>query len=223
MRPKPEGQCHGHPPPRLDIERELWMDGVTHVAGIDEVGRGAWAGPVVAAAVLLPPERQNLTHILSGVCDSKRISARRREFLFPIITGVALAIGVGRASPTEVDHNGLVPATRMAMVRAIESLAIPPQHLLIDAVDLSSIVKLPQQAMFFGDSISLSVAAASIIAKVTRDRIMRRLHKQYPNYGFARHKGYGTAAHRVALEKHRPTPIHRKSFKPVYNLVRSLS
>ena len=205
--------------PHLALERTLWMDGVIHVAGVDEAGRGAWAGPLVAASVLLPPSRDDLAQALTGVTDSKCLSPRRRETLFPIITRVALAIGVGQASPTRIDRYGLMAATRLAMVRAVEALVIVPEHLLIDAVDLRQKVNIPQQAMFFGDSISLSVAAASIIAKVTRDRIMCQLDSLYPHYGFAKHKGYGTVAHRAALAKHKPTPIHRRSFKPIAALV----
>lgn len=218
MRPKHKRWAHVPPRPHLELERRLWMDGIIRVAGVDESGRGAWAGPLIAAAVLLPPGQDDLTQDLIGVTDSKRISPRQRESLFPVITSVALAVGVGRVSPAEVDRDGLLPATRLAMMLAVEDLALPPQYLLIDAVDMGSIVKLPQQAMFFGDSISLSVAAASIIAKVTRDRIMLRIHSRYPEYGFAQHKGYGTVAHRAALQTHNLAPVHRKSFKPIAEL-----
>lgn len=205
--------------PHLELEQELWMDGFSLIAGIDESGRGAWAGPLVASAVILPFKMDDLKQALTGVDDSKQLSPRQRERLYPLINKVAIAVGIGIASPSEVDRHGLIPATRLAMVGAVENLVTPPQHLIIDAVDLRPILKMPQTSIFYADSLSLSVASASIIAKVTRDRIMRRIHHRYPIYGFAQHKGYGTIAHRAALEQHRPAPVHRKSFRPVAALI----
>ena len=201
--------------PYLKLEKALWKEGYKFVAGLDEVGRGAWAGPVVAAAVVLPSDLRTLRSALVGVTDSKKLSPTRREALFPRVQEVALAIGLGGAGPAEVDSAGLIAATCFAMERAIASLALYPDYLLIDAVDLHSTVDLPQQAMYFGDSISLSIAAASIIAKVSRDRLMVEMDGRIPDYGFARHKGYGTAVHQRALDRLGPCETHRKSYRPV--------
>ena len=179
--------------PSLRFEHRLRKRGFALIAGIDEAGRGAWAGPVVAAAVILPLDRSDLTKALKGVNDSKQLTARQRERWYPVIRSVALAVGVGGAGPEEIDRDGIVPATRAAMERALAMLAVPPDALLIDAVDLRAIVDLPQHSLVRGDSISLSIAAASIVAKVSRDRAMVKLDALYPGYGFWKHKGYGTA------------------------------
>jgi len=201
--------------PRLTYERRLVRAGHRLVAGIDEVGRGAWAGPVVAAAVILPLDTPRLGRLLAGVTDSKQLTARQRERLAETIQAVALAIGVGGAGAAEVDRDGLMAATRAAMQRAVAMLAHQPDALLIDAVDLSSVVPLPQTALIFGDSLSLSIAAASIIAKVSRDRWMVGLDERCPGYGFARHKGYGTAAHSAALARLGVCEQHRRSYAPI--------
>ncbi len=203
--------------PDLCRERELAARGWPLVAGIDEAGRGAWAGPVIAAAVILPLDRPDLERVLQGVRDSKELTPQQREALTPRILEVALAVGVGGAGPREVDAHGIVAATRAAMTRAIAQLAPPPDALLIDALTLPD-VALPQHSLFYADALCLSVAAASVIAKVTRDRIMMALDQYYPGYGLARHKGYGTHEHRLMLAKLGPTAIHRHSYAPVQAL-----
>ncbi len=208
-------QDRGRVRPHLDHERQFWQAGHTHVAGIDEAGRGAWAGPVVAAAVILDLTKADR---LSAVNDSKQLSARQRETLYQIIVDNCRAFGVGHGTVEEIDSIGIVPATRLAMTRALEALSPQPDALIIDAVRLPK-VNLPQSVFFFADSISLSVAAASIIAKVTRDRLMVELDAQYPRYDFARHKGYGTRIHQVALQSIGPCEIHRRSFKPISALL----
>ncbi len=190
------------------------------MAGLDEAGRGAWAGPVVAAAVILPPEPARLRRHLAGVRDSKALTPAEREALFPEILRVALAVGVGMAGPEEIDAMGIVPATRRAMERALEALGVAPEALIVDALSLP--IPLPQRVLVQADARCLSVAAASIVAKVTRDRWMVEMDRVYPGYGFAGHKGYGTPAHRRALQEHGPSPIHRRSFAPVRSFGRGL-
>jgi ribonuclease HII len=201
--------------PHFDYERRFLQAGHARVAGIDEAGRGAWAGPVVAAAVILA---ENKVDRLNGVNDSKQLSPRQRETLYQIIVDNCCAFGVGQGTVEEIDSIGIVPATRLAMTRAIEALLPQPDALIIDAVRLPE-VHLPQSVFFFADSISLSVAAASIIAKVTRDRLMIELDAHYPRYGFARHKGYGTRIHQLALQSSGPCELHRRSFKPISSLL----
>lgn len=201
--------------PSLRFERQLRREGYALVAGIDEVGRGAWAGPVVAAAVILPLGRPRLAAALRGVNDSKQLTARQRERLFDVIRSVALAVGVGGAGAGEVDRDGVAPATRAAMQRAVAMLAPQPEALLVDAVDLRAEAPLPQRAIIRGDALCLSIAAASIIAKVSRDRWMAALEARYPGYGFARHKGYGTAAHAAALARLGVCDLHRRSYAPI--------
>ncbi len=201
--------------PWLDHELQFIRAGYGRVAGIDEAGRGAWAGPVVAAAVILNPAT---VQSLRKVDDSKKLSPDQREELYPAIVDSCIAYGIGQASAGEIDAIGIVPATRLAMTRAIEALSPPPHALIIDAVRLPAI-DLPQAVFNFADSISLSVAAASILAKVTRDRLMIDLDTRYPHYGFARHKGYGTRIHQLALQSVGPCVIHRQSFKPIRELI----
>ena len=205
--------------PSLRLEKKLLAQGYRLVAGIDEAGRGAWAGPVVAAAVILPLDNPKLSSLLSGVNDSKQLTAPQRDRLFEVIHSVAISIGIGGAGPGEVDGDGLLPATRQAMQRAVARLNPQPAALLIDAVNLQSLIALPQRFLNYGDSISLSIAAASIIAKVSRDRAMCALDARYPGYHFARHKGYGTAAHRAALEQLGVSAVHRKSYRPIRSLL----
>jgi ribonuclease HII len=204
--------------PSLTYEIGLWADGFRYVAGLDEAGRGAWAGPVVAAAVILPPDRPELACHLSGVRDSKMLTATRREDLLDIIEQHALAWGVGAVPPREIDAGGIVPATREAMTLALEALSPPADHLLIDHVSLPEL-PLPQLSLPKGDAHILSIAAASIVAKVSRDRMMVNLDVEYPGYGFARHKGYGTPQHQAALARLGPSAIHRFSFAPLQRLV----
>jgi ribonuclease HII len=187
------------------------------VAGLDEAGRGAWAGPVVAAAVVLPPHDPDLCRHLAGVRDSKLLSPARREALLTTICEYALAYGVGLVPPAEIDRLGIVPATQKAMAGALEALSLPPDYLLIDYLSLPE-VALPQQCLPKGDVHVLSIAAASIVAKVSRDRLMIELEQRLPGYGFARHKGYGTAQHQAALRALGPSQAHRLSFAPLREL-----
>jgi len=201
--------------PTLDREHLLTRAGHALIAGIDEAGRGAWAGPVVAAAVIL-----NLleTSSLREVNDSKQLSSRQRDKLYQIIIEQCVAYSVGQGSVEEIDAIGILPATRLAMMRAVAALSPQPDALIIDAVRLPQVDK-PQAVFNFADAISLSVAAASILAKVTRDRLLIELDAQYPAYHFARHKGYGTQIHQAALQSVGPCAIHRRSFKPIRALL----
>ena len=203
--------------PNLDEELALFSAGHVRVAGIDEAGRGAWAGPVCAAAVVLPLDRPDLTALLDGVRDSKQLSPTRREELLAIIGDVAEAVGVGWASPAEIDAMGIALATRQAMARAVAELNGRVGALLIDYVRLPEI-DLPQRVLPKADIHCLSVASASIVAKVTRDRLMVTLDRDYPGYSFARHKGYGTRQHRKALARLGPSSVHRMSWKPIQSL-----
>lgn len=209
------------PVPTLELEHAFWRQNLVYVAGLDEVGRGAWAGPVVAGAVILPQVRRikdwsTLASLraLSGARDSKLLSPRQREGLFEPIRAVALACATGSASREEIDSMGIVRATQLAMQRAVRALTIPPAALLIDALVLPCF-ELPQHAIIHGDQRSLSIACASILAKVTRDRWMVVLDERLPGYAFAQHKGYGTAQHRAALDRLGISPEHRLSFLPV--------
>ncbi|MCS7221690.1 MAG: ribonuclease HII [Anaerolineae bacterium] len=198
----------------LRYEMALWAEGYTRIAGLDEAGRGAWAGPVVAAAVVLPADHMSCVPLLGAVHDSKQLTPEQREQLFLAIREVAAGVGVGIVPASVIDQVGIVLATRQAMEQALRALSRSPDHLLIDALQLPQ-VPYPQQAVTHGDAISLSIAAASIIAKVTRDHILVELDNRYPGYGFARHKGYGTALHRAALARLGPCPEHRRSFRPI--------
>ena len=199
--------------PDLSLEETAWKEGYRSIAGVDEAGRGAWAGPVAAAAVILPSGAPELGRRLSGVRDSKTLSARQREKLFDIIRGAAIAVGVGMIGPEVIVDCGIVAATRQAMAHAILALDPGPDYLLIDYLRLPQ-VDIPQSSIVKGDSKSLSIAAASIIAKVSRDRLMLETAEAYQDYGFDRHKGYGTRAHREALEAHGVTSLHRYTWAP---------
>lgn len=200
--------------PDLSLETPLWQAGLNRLAGLDEAGRGAWAGPVYAAAVVLPPDGEQLLARLPGVRDSKLMTPRQRAAWAEKIRATAAAWGVGWATNAEIDAQGILPATRLAMQRAIAQLAWPPEHLLIDALRLPAL-NLPQTALVRGDQRSLSIASASVLAKTARDAFMVELDGQYPGYGFAAHKGYGTARHRRALDELGPCPQHRFSFAPL--------
>ncbi len=203
------------PTPTLVEEMALFAQGYSFVAGLDEVGRGCLAGPVVAAAVILPLEDAEATLTrLTGVNDSKQLSASLRERLYDTIMQHALAVGIGSSSAEVIDERNILQATKLAMHGALAQLSPAPQALLLDALLLPKIA-LPQRSIIKGDARCLSIAAASIIAKVTRDRLMVALHEQYPQYGFDQHKGYGTEAHLAALHTHGATPHHRHSFAPV--------
>ncbi len=200
--------------PDLREERALARKGYTRVAGIDEAGRGAWAGPVVAAAVIWP-RRARLPY---PIRDSKLLSPAQREALYPLICQASIAWGVGQASHAEIDALGIVPATRLAMTRAVQALPLAPDALLIDAVKLPNLPQ-HQRVLYHADTLCLSVAAASILAKVTRDRQMTELDALYPGYGFLSHKGYGTQMHREALARLGISPIHRQTYRPVASQV----
>ena len=202
--------------PTLDLERALWANGALWVAGIDEAGRGAWAGPVAAAAVILPQIRAfNLE--LKGVRDSKKMTPAQRDAWAQVVRESVVSCGVGLASAAEIDALGILPATRLACHRSIASLAVIPDHLLLDYLHLPELA-IPQTALPKGDALSLSIAAASVLAKTHRDAILCDLDAQYPGYGFADHKGYGTAVHRRALQHLGPSPEHRLSYEPLRNL-----
>jgi len=199
------------------IEEELLeARGYQLIAGIDEVGRGALAGPVVAAAVILP--RQVNVPWLAEVRDSKQLTPARRELLFHRIHEIAISIGIGAAPHYLVDKKGIIKATRLAMKKAIDQLSPPPQFLLIDYMYLPR-VKLPQKGITNGDNLCLSIACASIIAKVARDQLMVAFDRTYPGYGLAQHKGYGTREHFACLSRLGPCPIHRRSFRPVRDIM----
>ncbi|NLE43893.1 MAG: ribonuclease HII [Chloroflexi bacterium] len=204
------------PQPNLREERSLQATGHCHVAGVDEAGRGAWAGPVYAGAVVLPLDRPDLSAALAGVRDSKLLRPHQREELLTVILTTAIAVGLGWSESMEIDEIGIVPATRRAMQRAIEALSTPADALLVDHIALPDLA-LPQRSLPKADLHCLSVAAASIVAKVARDHRMIELDRFYPGYGLAQHKGYGTQAHRTALECLGPTPIHRTSWGPFQN------
>jgi len=197
-----------HPFPTLEFEQILWNDGFTRIAGIDEAGRGAWAGPVTAAAVILPVD-PSLMQTLNRVRDSKLMTPLAREAWAPRIKESAVGWGVGLASVEEIDTVGIVPATKLAARRAIENLLI--DYLITDYLIFPEI-DLPQTALVKGDQRSLSVAAASVLAKTSRDALMRNLDGLYPGYGFAHHKGYGTRLHQEAIRMLKQSEIHRKSF-----------
>ena len=202
-----------------EFEQDTHRKGYEHIAGIDEAGRGPLAGPVVSAAVILPPG-----FACQGVTDSKKLSEKRREALFPLIKRQALAVGIGMADHREIDRINILAASLLSMKRAVQDLAagpnflgpdfLLPDFLLIDGkftIDMD----LPQRAIVKGDSRSISIAAASIIAKVTRDRYMAKLHTTYPLYNFIQHKGYPTKAHKQAIIQHGPCPFHRTTFNGV--------
>lgn len=193
----------------LTEEKKLWQQGYLLLAGIDEAGRGPMAGPVVAAACILPAKFD-----LPGLNDSKLLSESKREKLFAQIQAQAVAYALGSAEPAEIDALNILESTKLAMKRAVEGLKVRPHYLLIDALTLPT-VKLPQLGLVRGDQLSATIAAASILAKVTRDRIMVELSSVYPGYMFAKNKGYGTSEHKKALRRLGPSPIHRRSFAPV--------
>lgn len=188
------------------IEQTIWDQGYTMVCGVDEAGRGPLAGPVCAAAVILPPSVD-----IAGLDDSKRLSDKRRRELFPVIKERAIAYGIAIADHNEIDEINILQATYLAMERAIANLSVRPDFALIDG-NRSKDFGLPVQTVVHGDSLSASIAAASILAKVTRDDYMLEIAKEYPQYGFEIHKGYGTKAHYEALREHGHCPIHRLSF-----------
>jgi ribonuclease HII len=192
------------------FEQHLEQEGNLPVAGVDEVAVGAWAGPVIAAAVVLPHDIS-----LAGLNDSKLLSPKQRAAIFDAIRKCAIAIGVGRGEVTEIDRLNVYWAAMLARQRAVEALALTPVHVLVDGKRRITGVKLPQTPIVEGDWLHPAISAASIIAKVTRDRLMEELGALYPGYGFERHKGYGTPAHLTALVQLGPLPVHRHSYRSV--------
>ncbi len=193
-------------------ESEAALKGFKAVAGVDEAGRGPLAGPVVAAAVILPAA-------LKGVDDSKKLTPEKRDELFELVQKNAISFGVGQASVQEIDTINIYRASQLAMQRAIEALHVKADFLLTDAMPLPALSKIPQKPLIHGDALSSSIAAASILAKVTRDRMMEKMHIQYPQYGFDGHKGYGTEIHVKALQEHGACPEHRLTFAPVMEVL----
>jgi ribonuclease HII len=199
--------------PSISFESDLWDEGILHIAGLDEAGRGALAGPVSVGAVILPNDKALLSSTLNGVNDSKQLTPHKRESLAKPIMEIAIAWAVGFATPEEIDMQGIVRATRLAAIRALHQFTINPQYLLTDfRLELPQI-NIPQRSIIKGDAHCLSIACASILAKTERDALMRELDSQYPGYGLGKHKGYGTQAHRSAMKRKGLSPIHRRSFK----------
>lgn len=194
-----------------EFENELYNNEINFIAGIDEVGRGPLVGPVVTAAVILPKDFYD-----ERINDSKKLTEKKRELLYDVIMENALSVGIGISSSEVIDEINILNATKKAMIEAINNLSIKPEHLLIDAVKLD--IDIPQTSIIKGDAKSQSIASASIIAKVTRDRMMVELDKKYPMYDFKHNKGYGTKKHIEALYKYGPLKEHRKSFAPVSEL-----
>ena len=187
-------------------EKRAGEQGFSAVCGIDEAGRGPLAGPVCAAAVILPPDCD-----IPGLNDSKKLSEKKREALFPVIQEKALAFGIGWATAEEIDRVNILQATFLAMARAVEALPAPADYALVDGNRMPPL-PIPGETIVKGDATSASIAAASILAKVSRDRLLRRLDEEHPEYGFAKHKGYGTRLHYEMLERYGPSPVHRRTF-----------
>jgi ribonuclease HII len=199
--------------PSTFFESELWNSGLQYIAGLDEAGRGALAGPVSVGAVILPNDPTLLSSTLGGARDSKQMTPRAREGLAPLIREVALTWAVGFATAEEIDMQGIVRATRLAAIRALHQFNLSPQYLLTDfRLELPQL-DISQTALVKGDAHCLSIACASILAKTERDALMRELDERYPGYGLGKHKGYGTQAHRSAMKRLSSSEIHRKSFR----------
>ncbi|MDP2919471.1 MAG: ribonuclease HII [Dehalococcoidia bacterium] len=198
--------------PTFSEEKAQWACGYSRVAGVDEAGRGPLAGPVVAAAIILPGELK--TGWARQIADSKLVTPLRREYLYYHLREVALGVGVGVIDSATIDMVGIAKATRLAMKQAVKQIDPPPDYLLIDYFKLPE-VRLPQNGVIEGDTLCFSIACASVIAKVTRDCLMKELDAVYPGYGFARHKGYSTREHLECLRRLGASPIHRRSFRPV--------
>ena len=196
------------------IDKEFFDKGVKYIAGIDEAGRGPLAGPVVVASVILPQDS-----MIEGVNDSKKISESKREKLYEIITKEAISYGIGIIYQNEIDEINILQATKKGLTEAIKQMDIKPNIIMVDALNGIDTLGIPYKSIIKGDAKSYSIAAASIIAKVTRDRIMREWDKVYPEYGFGSHKGYGTAKHIAAIREYGPCPIHRKTFITRFSIV----
>ena len=196
----------------LDFERELYQQGICLIAGVDEVGRGPLVGPVVASAVILP-----VNYELIGLNDSKKLSSKKREMFYDILMKEAISIGIGVISSEVIDQVNIYEASKLAMIKAVNNLSIKPECLLIDAMKLN--IDIPMQSIIKGDAKSLSIAAASVIAKVTRDRMMEELDEKYPMYGFKNHKGYPTKKHIENVKKYGVLPNYRFTFSPINVLI----
>jgi ribonuclease HII len=208
----------------FEFEQPLWRQGIARVAGVDEAGRGPLAGPVVAAAAILPPRwaESGLPVELSGLNDSKQLTEAQREKFFTFIIGCGeIEFGINAVDALLIDEINILQATHRAMNNALAELSPLPPHALVDGRPVKTL-RVPQTAIVKGDARSYSIAAASVLAKVTRDRLMLGFHAQFPEYGFAEHKGYGTAKHLAAIEKHGACPIHRKTFAPLKTTVAQL-
>ncbi len=201
----------------LQFEQDAWAQGARRLVGVDEAGRGPLAGPVVAAAVVFARDflETEASRSLQGLTDSKQLSAKRRELFYDLlVSNPEIEVGVGIVSADEIDALNILRATHLAMARAIQQLAPLPDLALVDGLPVQGL-PVPHRAIVGGDGLSLSIAAASVVAKVTRDRLLVELAVHYPDYGFDRHKGYGTRAHLAALQRHGPCSAHRRSFAPV--------
>lgn len=198
----------------LKFEKELYEKGIKLIAGTDEVGRGPLVGPVVAAAVILP-----VGYNLDGLTDSKKLSEKKRDKFYDIIMNDAVSVGVGIVDPEKIDEINILEASRLAMKIAIENLSVKPEYVLSDAMKLTNI-EISYTDIIHGDALSLSIAAASVIAKVTRDRMMYDLDKEYPEYGFAKHKGYPTKLHLENIKKYGVLKNYRFTYKPVSDLIK---
>ena len=202
---------------RFEFERALWCGGARRVAGVDEAGRGPLAGPVVAATAVLPPAwaKSGLPRELAGLNDSKQLTAVQRENFFAFLTASGeVEFAIAGVDSAQIDATNILRATHRAMNEALAQLRPPPEHVLVDGRPVNTI-SLPQTALVRGDARSYSIAAASVLAKVTRDRLMFEFHERWPAYGFAGHKGYGTEQHLAAIAAHGPCPIHRLTFAPL--------
>jgi ribonuclease HII len=202
---------------RFEFERALWQKNLTHVAGVDEAGRGPLAGPVVAAAAILPSHwaQSGLPRELEGLNDSKQLTKTQRESFFAFLISCGeVQFSIAQIDAAQIDEINILQATHRAMNDALAQLNPQPQHALVDGRPVRT-MRVPQTAIVKGDARSYSIAAASVLAKVTRDRLMLGFHAQFPEYGFAEHKGYGTAKHLAAIEKHGACAIHRRSFAPL--------
>ncbi len=197
----------------LKYEKELYDKGITLIGGVDEVGRGPLVGPVVAACVILPVGYQ-----LEGLDDSKKVSEKKRDKLYDIIMKDAISVGIGIVGPDVIDEINILEASRLAMKLAIEDLSVKPEYILSDAMKLKTL-DIPYTDIIHGDALSLSIAAGSVIAKVTRDRMMYDLDKEYPEYGFAKHKGYPTKLHLENIKKYGLLKNYRFTYKPVSDLI----
>lgn len=196
-------------------EKQLWNNGIDYVAGMDEVGRGPLIGPVVTACVILPKD-----FVLEGLTDSKKLSEKKREEFYDYIVEHALSIGIGMMDEKVIDEVNIYEATKLAMYQAVANSKIKPQHILIDAMKLEKL-EMPSTSIIKGDAKSISIAAASVIAKVTRDRMMIELDRKYPMYGFKSHKGYPTKKHIEAIEKYGLIDGYRKTFKPISEMIKN--